>query len=59
VERRARRDLDGPSKTLAASLDDARRLELERDIVAWFETYKKGLGFEQPRQYLIARGRRR
>jgi SAM-dependent methyltransferase len=49
----------GPSKTVAASLDDARRLELERDFVAWQETFKKGLGYEQPRQYIITRGRRR
>jgi SAM-dependent methyltransferase len=49
----------GPSKTLAASLDDARRAELERDFVAWHETFKKGLGYEQQRQYIITRGRRR
>jgi SAM-dependent methyltransferase len=49
----------GPSKTLAASLDDARRLELEHDLVAWYETFKRGLGFEQPRQYVITRGKRR
>lgn len=49
----------GPSKALAASLNDARRLELERDLVAWSETFKKGLGYEQPRQYVITRGRRR
>ena len=49
----------GPSKTLAASLDDARRLELERALVAWAETFEKGLGYEQPRQYIITRGRRR
>jgi SAM-dependent methyltransferase len=49
----------GPSKTLAASLDAARRLELDRDLVAWYETFKKGLGFELPRQYLITRGKRR
>jgi SAM-dependent methyltransferase len=49
----------GPSKTLAGSLDDARRIELERDFVAWQETFKKGLGYEQPRQYIITRGRRR
>jgi hypothetical protein len=49
----------GPSKTLAASLDDGRRAELERDFIAWHETFKKGLGFEQARQYIITRGRRR
>jgi SAM-dependent methyltransferase len=49
----------GPTKTLAASLDDGRRLELERDFVAWHETFKKGLGYELPREYVITRGRRR
>lgn len=49
----------GPTKTLAANLDDARRLELERDFCAWHETFKKGLGYELPRQYVITRGRRR
>ncbi len=48
----------GPTKTLAANLDDARRRELERDFVAWQETFKKGLGYEQPRQYIITRGKR-
>jgi SAM-dependent methyltransferase len=49
----------GPIKALAASLDDARRQELARDFVAWNETFKHGLGYEQPRQYIITRGRRR
>jgi hypothetical protein len=49
----------GPCKTLAASLDDIRRAELERDFVAWQETFAKGLGYEQPRQYIITRGTRR
>jgi ubiquinone/menaquinone biosynthesis C-methylase UbiE len=49
----------GPTKSLAASLDDARRKELQRDFVAWHETFKRGLGYEEPRQYVITRGRRR
>jgi SAM-dependent methyltransferase len=49
----------GPCKTLASNLDDARRLELERDFTAWHETFKGALGYEQPRQYVITRGRRR
>jgi SAM-dependent methyltransferase len=49
----------GPSKTLAANLDDTRRAELERAFVGWHETFRKGLGYEQPRQYVITRGRRR
>ena len=28
-------------------------------LIAWQETFKKGLGYEQPRQYVITRGRRR
>lgn len=49
----------GPTKTLAGGLDDTRRLELKRDFGAWHETFKKGLGYELPRQYIITRGRRR
>ena len=49
----------GPTKTLAANLDDARRRQLEHDFVAFQETFKKGLGYEQPREYIITRGRRR
>ena len=49
----------GPTKSLAASLDDARREELRRDLVAWHETFASGLGYEQPRDYLIVHGVRR
>jgi SAM-dependent methyltransferase len=49
----------GPSRTLAANLDDARRSEFKRAMIAWHETFPSALGFEQPRQYLIARGVRK
>lgn len=49
----------GPAKSLAQSLDDARRDELKRDMVAWHETFASGLGYEQPRDYLITHGVRR
>jgi ubiquinone/menaquinone biosynthesis C-methylase UbiE len=49
----------GPVKALAATLDDQRRGELEQDMIAWHETFKSGLGYEQPRQYVITRATRR
>ncbi len=49
----------GPAKSLAASLDDARREEFKRDMIAWHETFKSELGYDQPRQYVITCGIRR
>ena len=49
----------GPAKTLAASLDDARRAEFERAMIEWHETFPGTLGYEQPRKYLITRGVRK
>lgn len=49
----------GPTKALAASLDDARRRELQADMVAWHETFPGALGYEQPRTYLVSYGLRR
>jgi SAM-dependent methyltransferase len=49
----------GPSKTLAANLDDSRRDEFRRDMVAWHETFKSGLAYDQPRQYVITYGVRK
>ena len=49
----------GPTKSLAASLDDMRRGELERALVEWHETFASALGYEQPRRYLITRAVRR
>ncbi|MGE0545730.1 MAG: class I SAM-dependent methyltransferase [Kofleriaceae bacterium] len=49
----------GPSKMLATNLDDARRQEFKRDMIAWHETFKTELGFDQPRQYIITRAIRK
>jgi SAM-dependent methyltransferase len=49
----------GPAKALAASLDDARRAEFERAMIAWHETFPGKLGYEQPRSYVITRGIRK
>jgi SAM-dependent methyltransferase len=46
----------GPSKTLAGNLDDARREEFKRALVAWHEGFKSPLGYDQPRQYWVTRG---
>lgn len=43
----------GPSKALASNLDDARRDEFKRDMIAWHETFKSELGYDQPRQYIV------
>jgi SAM-dependent methyltransferase len=49
----------GPAKALAASLDDARRDEFKRDMIAWHETFPSELGYDQPRQYLVTRAIRK
>lgn len=49
----------GPTKTLAASLDDGRRREFEKAMNAWHETFASPLGFEQPRTYLVTRAVRK
>jgi SAM-dependent methyltransferase len=49
----------GPAKALAASLDDARREEFKRAMIAWHETFVSPLGYEQPRTYLITRAIRK
>jgi SAM-dependent methyltransferase len=49
----------GPAKSLAASLDDARRDEFRRAMIAWHETFTSELGYDQPRQYLITRAIRK
>ena len=46
----------GPTKALADSLDDGRREELKRAMVAWHETFPSSLGYEQPRDYLVTVG---
>ena len=49
----------GPTKSLAAALDDARRDELRRAMIEWHETFPSPLGFEQPRRYIVTRAIRR
>ena len=44
---------------IAASLDDERRAEFKRAMIAWHETVPSPLGYDQPRRYLITRGVRR
>jgi SAM-dependent methyltransferase len=49
----------GPSRTLAANLDDDRRQAFKRAMIEWHETFASPLGYDQPRQYLITRGVRK
>jgi SAM-dependent methyltransferase len=49
----------GPAKSLAANLDDDRRDEFKRAMIAWHEGFQGRLGYQQPRQYLVTRGVRR
>jgi hypothetical protein len=49
----------GPTKALAASLDDTRREQLKHDFIAYHERYLSDLGVTMPRDYLIALGRRK
>jgi len=46
----------GPTKSLAKSLDDARLEDLRHDMIAWHEKFASGLGYEQPRDYLVTHG---
>ncbi|EWY38603.1 type 11 methyltransferase [Skermanella stibiiresistens SB22] len=49
----------GPTRMLAASLDDDRRAALKRDFVAFHETFRKGQGIHVPRTFVITLGTRR
>jgi ubiquinone/menaquinone biosynthesis C-methylase UbiE len=49
----------GPAKALAGTLDDARRTDFKRDMIAWHETFASPLGYDQPRQYIVTRAIRR
>ena len=49
----------GPTKTLAKSLDESRRRELQEAFIAFHESYRTELGVTVPRQYLITLGKRR
>jgi SAM-dependent methyltransferase len=49
----------GPTKALAASLDESRRADLRRDFVAFHEGFRTELGICVPRDYLLIVGIRR
>ena len=49
----------GPTKTLAANCDPARRRDLERDFIAFHETHRNELGVAMPRKYLVVIGTRK
>ena len=49
----------GPTKTIANSLDDARREDFKRDFIAYHETFRNDLGIDMPREYLVTIGVRR
>jgi hypothetical protein len=46
----------GPAKALASNLDDSRRQDFKKALIAWHETFQSPLGYDQPRTYLITRG---
>ncbi len=49
----------GPTKALAASLDEGRRAELRRDFIAFHDGFPTELGVCVPREYLLTVGIRR
>ena len=49
----------GPTKALAASLDENRRAELRRDFIAFHAQFPTPLGVCVPREYWVTRGIRR
>ena len=49
----------GPTKSLAAKLDDQRRSDLRRDFAAFHDRFATSLGFALPREYLLTVGVRR
>ncbi len=49
----------GPIRTLAANLDDERRLAFKKDMIAFHDRYKSELGIAAPRKYLVTIGRRK
>jgi SAM-dependent methyltransferase len=48
----------GPVKALAAGLDEARREQLHRDFVGFYEDYRVPGGISSPREYLLITGQR-
>jgi len=49
----------GPTKTLAASLDGPRRIDLQRDFAAYHDGFRTELGVSMPREYLVTIGVRK
>jgi SAM-dependent methyltransferase len=49
----------GPTRALAASLEDEARANLKRDFVAFYDGFAGPLGIRVPRQYLLTFGTRR
>jgi SAM-dependent methyltransferase len=49
----------GPTRMLAASLDDERRAALQNDFVAFHDSFADELGITVPRGYLVTVGTRR
>jgi SAM-dependent methyltransferase len=49
----------GPTKALAAGLDETRRAELRRDFIAFHDGFPTELGICVPREYLLTLGVRR
>jgi SAM-dependent methyltransferase len=49
----------GPTKSLAKSLDENRRLALKQAFIASCDDYRTELGISIPRQYLITLGKRK
>lgn len=49
----------GPTKSLAANLEPARRESLKRDFIAYHDSFKAELGVAMPRDYLVTIGIRK
>jgi SAM-dependent methyltransferase len=49
----------GPTKALAAGLDESRRADLRRDFIAFHDGFRTELGICVPREYLLTIGIRR
>ncbi|MBK8981034.1 MAG: methyltransferase domain-containing protein [Ignavibacteria bacterium] len=49
----------GPTKMLAASLDDKQKKDLMEDFISFHESFKSDLGVAMPREYLVTIGTRR
>jgi SAM-dependent methyltransferase len=49
----------GPTKTVAASCDAKKRVELERDFAAYHDQFRNEFGVAMPRRYLVVIGTRK